>query len=212
MKFEYNNNEYDIVIEKKKTNKNTYIRVKNDLTIYVTTNIFASTKDIKKLIEENSSSIVRMINSQLKKKDSNDGFFYLGKKYDPIYVEYCDISFGDTKVFLNKNLDIDKWYKKQAKSIFKERLDYNYNNFSENIPYPDLKIRKMTTRWGVCNTKLKTVTLNLELIKRETKYLDYVIIHELSHLLEANHSSRFWKIVERNCPNYKEIRKDMKYF
>ena len=212
MKFEYNNNEYDIVIEKKKTNKNTYIRVKNDLTIYVTTNIFASTKDITKLIEENSSSIVRMINSQLKKKESNDGFFYLGKKYDPIYVEYCDISFGDTKVFLNKNLDIDKWYKKQAKSIFKERLDYNYNNFSENIPYPDLKIRKMTTRWGVCNTKLKTVTLNLELIKRETKYLDYVIIHELSHLLEANHSSRFWKIVERNCPNYKEIRKDMKYF
>ncbi len=212
MKFEYNNNEYDIVIEKKKTNKNTYIRVKNDLTIYVTTSIFASTKDITKLIEENSSSIVRMINSQLKKKDSNDGFFYLGKKYDPIYVEYCDISFGDTKVFLNKNLDIDKWYKKQAKSIFKERLDYNYNNFSENIPYPDLKIRKMTTRWGVCNTKLKTVTLNLELIKRETKYLDYVIIHELSHLLEANHSSRFWKIVERNCPNYKEIRKDMKYF
>lgn len=212
MKFEYNNNEYDIVIEKKKTNKNTYIRVKNDLTIYVTTNIFASTKDITKLIEENSSSIVRMINSQLKKKDSNDGFFYLGKKYDPIYVEYCDISFGDTKVFLNKNLDIDKWYKKQAKSIFKERLDYNYNNFSENIPYPDLKIRKMTTRWGVCNTKLKTVTLNLELIKRQTKYLDYVIIHELSHLLEANHSSRFWKIVERNCPNYKEIRKDMKYF
>lgn len=212
MKFEYNNNEYDIVIEKKKTNKNTYIRVKNDLTIYVTTNIFASTKDITKLIEENSSSIVRMINSQLKKKESNDGFFYLGKKYDPIYVEYCDISFGDTKVFLNKNLDIDKWYKKQAKSIFKERLDYNYNNFSENIPYPDLKIRKMTTRWGVCNTKLKTVTLNLELIKRQTKYLDYVIIHELSHLLEANHSSRFWKIVERNCPNYKEIRKDMKYF
>ena len=212
MKFEYNNNEYDIVIEKKKTNKNTYIRVKNDLTIYVTTSIFASTKDITKLIEENSSSIVRMINSQLKKKDSNDGFFYLGKKYDPIYVEYCDISFGDTKVFLNKNLDIDKWYKKQAKIIFKERLDYNYNNFSENIPYPDLKIRKMTTRWGVCNTKLKTVTLNLELIKRQTKYLDYVIIHELSHLLEANHSSRFWKIVERNCPNYKEIRKDMKYF
>ena len=158
MKFEYNNNEYDIVIEKKKTNKNTYIRVKNDLTIYVTTSIFASTKDITKLIEENSSSIVRMINSQLKKKDSNDGFFYLGKKYDPIYVEYCDISFGDTKVFLNKNLDIDKWYKKQAKSIFKERLDYNYNNFSENIPYPDLKIRKMTTRWGVCNTKLKTVS------------------------------------------------------
>lgn len=212
MKFNYNDREYDIVIDKKKTNKNTYIRVKNDLTIYITTNIFARDKDIIKLIEENEKSIIRMINSQEKKKDSNEGFFYLGKKYDSIYVEYCDISFGDSKVFLNKNLDIDKWYKKQAKTIFKERLDYNYNNFSEKIPYPDLKIRKMTTRWGVCNTKLKTVTLNLELIKRETKYLDYVIIHELSHLIEANHSARFWKIVERNCPNYKQIRKEMKYF
>ena len=212
MKFKYNEEEYDIVIDRKKTNKNTYIRVKSDLTIYITTNIFTRDKDIVKLIEENETSIIRMINSQLKKKESNDGFFYLGKKYDPIYVEYCDISFGDSKVFLNKNLDIDKWYKKQAKILFKERLDYNYNNFSEKIPYPDLKVRKMTTRWGVCNTKLKTVTLNLELIKRETKYLDYVIIHELSHLIEANHSARFWKIVEKNCPDYKQIRKEMKYF
>lgn len=212
MKFTYNDNDYDIVIDRKKTNKNTYIRVKSDLVIYVTTNIFTRDKDIIKLIEENEKSIIRMINSQEKKKDSNEGFFYLGKKYDPIYVEYCDISFGDSKVFINKNLDVDKWYKKQAKILFKERLDYNYNNFSESIPYPDLKIRKMTTRWGVCNTKLKTVTLNLELIKRETKYLDYVIIHELSHLIEANHSAKFWKIVEKNCPNYKIIRKKMKYF
>lgn len=212
MKFQYNDNEYDIVIEKKKTNKNTYIRVKSDLTVYVTTSIFASNKDIIKLIEENEKSIIRMINSQEKKKESNEGFFYLGKRYDPIYVEYCDISFGENKVFLNKNLDMDKWYKRKAKDIFKERLDYNYNNFSESIPYPSLKIRKMTTRWGVCNTKLKTVTLNLELIKRETKYLDYVIIHELSHLIEANHSSKFWKIVEKNCPDYKIIRKEMKYF
>lgn len=212
MKFYYDNEEYDIVIEKKRTNKNTYIRVKNDLKIYITTNIFIKDRDLIRLVEENEKSIIRMINSQIKKKNSNEGFFYLGKKFDPIYVEYCDISFGDTKVFLNKNLDIDKWYKLQAKKIFKERLDFNYNNFSEIIPYPELKIRKMTTRWGVCNTKLKTVTLNLELMKRDTKYLDYVIIHELSHLIEANHSARFWKIVERNCPSYKQIRKEMKYF
>lgn len=212
MKFYYDNEEYDVVVEKKKTNKNTYIRVKNDLKIYITTSIFTKDRDLSRLVEENEKSIIRMINSQLKKKDSNEGFFYLGKKYDPIYVEYCDISFGDTKVFLNKNLDIDKWYKLQAKKIFKERLDFNYNNFSEKIPYPDLKIRKMTTRWGVCNTKLKTVTLNLELMKRDIKYLDYVIIHELSHLIEANHSARFWKIVERNCPSYKQIRNEMKYF
>ena len=110
------------------------------------------------------------------------------------------------------NLDIDKWYKKQAKTLFLEHLDIIYNNFSRSIPYPDLKIRKMTTRWGVCNTKLKTVTLNLELIKRDTKYLDYVIAHELSHLIYPNHSRDFWDLVGENCPNYKIIRREMKNF
>lgn len=212
MTFEIDDKIYQVKIEKKRTNKNTYIRVKPDLTILITTNIFVKDKDIVKLIKENETSIIRMIENQKKKQDSNTGFFFLGKKYDPIYVEYCDISFGDEKVFINKNLDIDKWYKKQAKIIFQEHFDTNYKKFSEKIPYPDLKIRKMTSRWGVCNTKLITVTLNLELIKRDTKYLDYVIMHELSHLIEANHSSNFWKIVEKNCPNYKEIRKEMKYF
>ena len=70
----------------------------------------------------------------------------------------------------------------------------------------------MTTRWGVCNTKSKTVTLNLELIKRDLKYLDYVIVHELSHLIEGNHSNRFWALVEKNFPNYKQMRKEMKEF
>lgn len=212
MTFLYNNEEYEIKIEKKKTNKNTYIRVKPDLTILITTSIFARDKDIIKLVKENEDSIIRMIENQKKKKESNTGFYYLGKKYEVVYVEYCDISFGEDRVFINKNLDIDKWYKKQAKKIFQEHFDVNYNKFTEKIPYPDLKIRKMSSRWGVCNTKLITVTLNLELIKRDTKYLDYVIMHELSHLIEANHSPDFWEIVEKNCPDYKRIRKEMKYF
>lgn len=212
MTFLYNNEEYEIKIEKKKTNKNTYIRVKPNLTILITTSIFARDKDIIKLVKENEDSIIRMIENQKKKKESNTGFYYLGKKYEVVYVEYCDISFGEDRVFINKNLDIDKWYKKQAKKIFQEHFDVNYNKFTEKIPYPDLKIRKMSSRWGVCNTKLITVTLNLELIKRDTKYLDYVIMHELSHLIEANHSPDFWEIVEKNCPDYKKIRKEMKYF
>lgn len=203
---------YNVVIDKKRSTKNTYIRVKDDLTIYVTTNIFTRDKDIAKLLDENYDSICRMIKKQKVKNTNNENFNYLGKNYEIIYVDYCDISFGEEKVFLNKNLDIDKWYKKQAKTLFLEHLDIIYNNFSRSIPYPDLKIRKMTTRWGVCNTKLKTVTLNLELIKRDTKYLDYVIAHELSHLIYPNHSRDFWDLVGENCPNYKIIRREMKNF
>ncbi len=212
MKFTYQDKEYDVVIDKKKTTKNTYIRVKDNNIIYVTTNFLVSEKAIKKLIDSNEKSIIRMINAKEKKKANNQGFYYLGKCYEIVYVDYCDISFGDVKVFLNKNLDIDKWYKNKAKDLFQKHLDLMYNNFSRNIPYPSLRIRKMTSRWGVCNIKTKTVTLNLELIKRDTKYLDYVIIHELSHLLEANHSAKFWLLVEENYPNYKEIRKQMKDF
>ena len=203
---------YNVVIDKKRSTKNTYIRVKDDLTIYVTTNIFTRDKDIAKLLDENYDSICRMIKKQKVKNTNNENFNYLGKNYEIIYVDYCDISFGEERVFLNKNLDIDKWYKKQAKTLFLEHLDIIYNNFSRSIPYPDLKIRKMTTRWGVCNTKLKTVTLNLELIKRDTKYLDYVIAHELSHLIYPNHSKDFWDLVGENCPNYKIIRREMKNF
>lgn len=203
---------YPVEIEKKKSTKNTYIRVKEDLTIYVTTNYFTRDREIAKLLEDNYSSIVRMLKKQKVKNSNNENFNYLGKSYDVIYTEYCDVSFGENKVFLNKNVDIDKWYKKQAKTIFKEHLDMIYDSFSISIPYPDLKIRKMTTRWGVCNTKLKTVTLNLELIKRDTKYLDYVIVHELSHLIHPNHSSSFWNLVGENCPNYKRLRSEMKNF
>ena len=212
MKLQLDGKVYPIEIQRKRKNKNTYIRVKKDMTIQVTTNNFTTDKMITKLIEDNTEKIRKMLNHQVTKNENNTGFFYLGKKYDIIYVEYCDISLGVNKVFLNKNLDLDKWYKKQAKIIFKDHLDQIYHRFSRRIPYPDLRIRKMTTRWGVCNVKTKTITLNLELMKRDLKYLDYVIVHELSHLIHANHSTKFWSLVEENMPDYKKYRKEMKDF
>ncbi len=68
----------------------------------------------------------------------------------------------------------------------------------------------MTSKWGVCNIREKTITLNLELIKMDTKYLDYVIAHELSHLVYPNHSSDFWNVVSKYVNDYKKYRKEMK--
>ena len=212
MKLQIEGTDYHIEIERKKKNKNTYIRIKKDMTIQVTTYYFTNDRAIAKLIEENKSKIKKMLDMQQVKNENNEGFFYLGKKYDMVYVEYCEISFGENKVFINKKTNINEWYKKQAKVLFKEHLEQIHKRFSRNIPYPNLRIRKMTTRWGVCNVKTKTITLNLELIKRDLKYLDYVIIHELSHLIYANHSSYFWQLVEENMPEYKKYRKEMKEF
>lgn len=212
MKLNVDGKTYDIVIERKSTTRNTYIRVKPDLTILVTTNKFTTTKAITDLIEENYEKLIKMIEVQEKKKENNEGFFYLGHKYDIVYVDSPNISFGENKVFFSRSFDVNKWYKNQAKNLFMKHLNLQYNKFTKRIPYPELKIRKMTSRWGVCNIKTKVITLNLELIKRDTKYLDYVIVHELSHLIHGDHSDRFWALVEDNMSDYKKYRKEMKEF
>lgn len=210
MRLSINGKEYDVVITKKRGQRNTYLRVKEDLKIYVTTNTLTSLKEIERIIVKNQKSVISMINKMERRKENNEGFLYLGKKYDVIYTSTEGIVLGSEKVFVNRNTDLEKWYKKQASILFKEHLDSCYDRFTRNIPYPTLTIRKMTTRWGVCNTKDKRVTLNLELIKKSIYCLDYVIMHELSHLIYPNHSKDFWSLVEENCSEYKKIKKVLK--
>ena len=212
MQFMYNDKSYEIVIIKKVSQKNTYIRVKKDLKVTITTNYFTSKFFINKLIKDNYTRICEMIDFQEKKSKNNRGFFYLGKQYTVIYRDGNSIEFSNDNVYIGNDFDIDKWYKSKAKDLFLERLNYNYSKFTRSIPYPKLRIRKMTTRWGVCNIKTHVITLNLELMKRDIGYLDYVIIHEMSHLIHGDHSRSFWKLVENNMPDYKKYREEMKEF
>ena len=212
MEIYIDDNKLDVVVTKKLRQKNTYLRVKNDLKLYVTTSTFMSDKAIERLIRDNMDSVVRMYSKAKYKEALKKDFYYLGKKYDLVKTNSKEIIFGIDKIFIPSDIDINKWLKKQAEKLFKERLDYWYNRFSYEIPYPNLTIRKMTTRWGVCNSKLVRVTLNLELIKKDIDCLDYVIVHELSHFIEMNHSRKFWKVVGENYPNYKEIRRIMKNY
>lgn len=212
MQVAYNNKTYDVVIEKKRSNRNTYIRVKKDLMIHVTTNYFTSQRSIENLIRDNYKRICEMIEIQEVKARNNSGFFYLGNQYTIIYSDTKKVEFIGDKVYVPHDFDVDKWYKKQAKTLFLERFDYNYQKYTRTIPYPSLRIRKMTSRWGVCNTHTHMITLNLELIKRDICYLDYVIIHEMAHLIYGDHSASFWKLVGENMPNYKKYRDEMKEF
>ena len=160
MYFKIDNDLYEVEIVKKLKTKNTYIRVKDDLTIYVTTNLLMPNREIEKLLKKSESSIIKMINSKKKKNEFENNFYFLGKKYDIVYTNDGEVTIGNDKVFIDKRIDLDKWYKKEAMRIFKERFDYNYQKFTRKIPYPSLMIRKMKTRWGVCNTKDIKVTLN----------------------------------------------------
>lgn len=207
MNIKIDNNIYEIEIIKK-NNRNTYIRVKNGK-IIVTTNYLATKNSIINLINNNIDSIIKMINSDKLKQEKNENFYYFGKKYDIIYG-FNDIEINDNKIYAPSKQKLDNYIKEDIKEIFKERLDYWYNIFEEKIPIPNLKIRKMTSRWGVCNIKNHNVTLNYQLSKYDISCLDYVIVHELSHFIYHDHSKNFWTLVSKYYPKYKECKKMLK--
>lgn len=207
MQIEIDNKIYDIEIIKK-NNKNTYVRVRNGK-IVVTTNYLTGKNSIIKLIKDNEKSIIQMINKDNKRIDKNENFYYFGKKYDVIYG-FKNIDISDDKMYVYDKKSLDRYINKNIVDIFSERLNFWYNVFEEDIPIPNLKIRKMTSRWGVCNIKNHNVTLNYNLFKYDICCLDYVIVHELSHFIHPNHSRNFWNLVGKYYPRYKECRKMLK--
>lgn len=208
MKYELDGKKYEVVINRK-NNKNIYIRVKNNV-IHVNASYLTTKMFIKNVLDNNKDSLRKMINSDIKKEKMENNFYYLGKLYDVIIVPSLKIEIDDDKIFVESKEYLDKWLKKQTKTIFENRLNIIYNLFEEKIPYPNLKIRKMKTRWGVCNRKNNNVTLNSDLIKYGYEQIDYVIVHELSHFIHFNHSANFWSLVGKYCKDYKKIRKSLK--
>ena len=200
---------YDVIIER--NNKNTYLRVKDDLNIYVTTSYLTPDFMIKKFVLNNKDFILKQMDKMEKRLDKKLEYYYLGNKIDVVIINTLKkTTFENNTLYVKNKSEIEKWYKKQMKTVFKEHLNYIYNKFTKDVPYPNLVIRKMKTRWGVCNKNLKKVTLNSELIYKDIKCLDYVIVHELSHFIHFNHSKEFWKLVYENYPNYKLVRKEMR--
>lgn len=210
MTYETSNGKTLEVIIVRKNNKNIYFRVKDDLKIYVTCPIYLGKENILNLIKQNEESILKMYDKAYEKSLDNELFLYLGKKY---YIEIVDniteIKFDDTKVYAPSLESLEVFYKDEVKRIFSTEVEIAKKCFS-NIPEFTLKYRYMLTRWGVCNPSKKTVTLNTELLKKDIELLDYVIIHELCHFFEPNHSKNFWHLVSLAYPNYKEARKRLK--
>lgn len=210
MTYEINGKKYLVIVEKK-NNRNTYIRIKEDLTISVTTNYLTSKSYIKNLLDENYVALEKMLNKRLKEIKRSENFFYLGQKYDIIIVPTLDkIEFDNSHIYVKDRDTLNRWYKAEIKRIIEERFIANLNEFKEVNFLPKLKIRKMKTRWGVCNKRDDSVTINSRLIEYSLDKLDYVIIHELSHFVHFDHSKDFWNLVASYCQNYKKIRKELR--
>lgn len=207
MTVEIDNENYEVEVIKKPI-KNTYIRVKKDLKIYVSCNRLVSEKYVLKLILDNKNSIKKMIDREKRKCIRDSKFYYLGREFQVIKCNaFKKATLVDDVIYVKKLEDLNKFLVSEAKRVFNERIKVCYDNMNANIPFPKLAIRKMVRKWGHCNKRDKVVTLNTELIKYDIDEIDYVIIHELCHLIHFDHSKEFWNCVTLYKPNYKKNRK-----
>jgi predicted metal-dependent hydrolase len=99
-----------------------------------------------------------------------------------------------------------KTHKKQAKKVITSEVE----KWSQimHLTYAKTRISSAKTRWGSCSFT-NTISINWRLILLPEECLEYVIIHELAHITEKNHSKNFWNIVETYCPDYKTTRKTL---
>jgi predicted metal-dependent hydrolase len=152
-------------------------------------------------------------------------FLFLGEKY-PLQltergVERSKIEFDGEKwrVYLPAGLDeqekerlvrkrLEDWYKKQAREILGGRLFQQTKIVGVAPKIIDIRTQKRV--WGNCNFQQERIHLNWQLILAPLEVIDYVIVHELCHLIEPNHSHRFWKCVRKFNPDFERHKKWLK--
>jgi len=148
-------------------------------------------------------------------------YYYLGNEIEIIRSDEVDLSYNgpvlrDNKLLVNTqgtlaNVENEyrRWLKEQAERYipvrvkeFSEKYKFNYNRIT---------IRSQKSRWGSCSSK-NNLSFNYKLMYFNNKIIDYVIIHELCHLREMNHSKEFWRIVEGIMPDYKIYKQQLRSF
>jgi len=97
--------------------------------------------------------------------------------------------------------------KEKTLALVKERIEYFNKDFKYH--FNKISIRNQKTRWGSCSRK-GNLSFNYKIVLLPEKLSDYIIVHELCHLKEFNHSLRFWKLVAKTAPDYLEIRRELK--
>ena len=158
---------------------------------------------------------VRFETKQKIKYEDGEEFFLIGKKYSLRFVENYKYAMN----FEDEQFKIDMAYKKYAKSLFEQYYKIKAKNFiiprvvklskDTGLKINNVKISSAIRRWGSCNSK-KFLNFSWRLVLAPEFAIDYVIIHELAHTKELNHSDKFWLIVEKLCPDYKLAEKWLK--
>ncbi len=191
--------------------------INSDNDVIVRAPLYTSLEYINKFIEKHKDWILKKkekLNSMIpvKKKNYVDGeeFLYLGKPYKLKIISgkknYVTID-EDIKVSMRACADpqklLIKWYKEQARMHIEE-LVTKYSNLTE-IKYSSIRISSAKSRWGSCNSK-GDLSFTWRLIMAPLDVIEYVVVHELVHVVQRDHSKRFWSKVARIYPDYKSKR------
>ena len=210
--------------------KNINLRIKPNMEIYTSVPMNLHRDYIENFIRSKEEWIKSVLKKVEDVKGERGGFEYkngeiykfLGKEYNLIVRtgNFNGVSLkNDAKsnvmiLTVNENIfeNIDekkkvmeKWYFENAKKLFLKFVEKWLEILDEHVE--KVAIKPMKTRWGSCNYVKKYINLNTELIKRTPFEIEYVILHELTHLKYPNHGKGFYNYIERYMPNYKVAEK-----
>jgi len=174
-----------------------------------------SQRFIINLLEEKESWIRKQLSKTAQHKGQSvnleDEVLLFGEIYSidvqeaKILRELLQKSKLDTKINILKCYDT--FYKEYSKLHIIPRVEYFANLMA--LSYEEIKFRKMKSRWGSCSSK-RVITFNTALLKTPHEFIDYVIVHELAHLVHMNHSKNFHSLVQNYIPHAITIRKKFK--
>lgn len=100
-----------------------------------------------------------------------------------------------------------QWYQREAEVLFRQRVAH-YAALMQVSPSA-VKLSSARTQWGSCTAR-GSVRLNWQLVRMPLRLIDYVVVHELAHLVELNHSAAFWRVVASACPGHAERRRELR--
>ena len=160
----------------------------------------------------------------LKKHDYTEGdcFYYLGSELplkilgsekNCAYIENGNIVIEQKTVLSaeQKKALLEKMFAKEFSYLINESFLYVSQIFEPYIGKltPEIKVRKMTAKWGLCRPFKKQMTFSSRLVHLDPELIDYVMAHELCHFVHANHSKDFWSLLEKGMPDWRNLRKKL---
>jgi len=192
------------------------LQITNDARLIVRAPFFASKNLIRKLIRSKESWIIakqdyfkqRQNKILIRRFVPGEEYLFLGQSYPLVAVEnlphavILDNSLMISQMVLGNARDyIANWYKTRAMEHITQRVEHYAQ--AAGLKYKSIRINNAATRFGSCGHK-DTLNFSWRLVMAPPRVVDYVVIHELMHLKQKNHSRKFWEEVAKIMPDYKQ--------